>query len=223
MNRISDPEWARREGLVAFAGHPLLRDHQLAGVMALFARRPLEDFTLAALASVADTITLAIQGKRAEEDLRATRHRLEHVIASNPAVLFTLSVEGETLTSLAWVSENLREMMGYSPQEALGKQWWHENLHPDDRDRVTTHVSPEVIAHGRFADEYRFRHREAVPLGASASLRWCAARTANLWKWSAPGRTSPSARTSRSSSARRRRWRRSAGWPAAWPTTSTTC
>ena len=40
---VHDQEWARREGMVAFAGHPLILGDELCGVMALFARKPLSD------------------------------------------------------------------------------------------------------------------------------------------------------------------------------------
>src|ERR687885_745998 len=56
--RISDPEWARREGMVAFAGHPLVIGGELVGVLALFARHPLTDFTLQALGAAADGIAV---------------------------------------------------------------------------------------------------------------------------------------------------------------------
>src|SRR5712691_3867177 len=36
--RVSDREWARREGMIAFAGYPLTIQQQLVGVVALFAR-----------------------------------------------------------------------------------------------------------------------------------------------------------------------------------------
>ncbi len=67
---ISDPEWARREGMVAFAGYPLVAGDQLVGVLALFAREPLPPSTLAALASIADTVALAILQAWAEGELR---------------------------------------------------------------------------------------------------------------------------------------------------------
>ena len=35
---ISDPEWARREGMTAFAGYPLLLEGGVLGVVAMFAR-----------------------------------------------------------------------------------------------------------------------------------------------------------------------------------------
>ena len=40
---ISDPEWAHREGMAAFAGYPLIANGQLLGVLALFSRQALTD------------------------------------------------------------------------------------------------------------------------------------------------------------------------------------
>ncbi len=38
--RVSDQEWAQREGMVAFAGYPLIVEDRLLGVMAMFAPPP---------------------------------------------------------------------------------------------------------------------------------------------------------------------------------------
>jgi len=57
--------------MVAFAGHPLLVGGQLVGVMALFSRQPLSDFTLRALAAAADHVAAGIQRKHTEDMLRA--------------------------------------------------------------------------------------------------------------------------------------------------------
>lgn len=69
---VSDQAWAKREGMVAFAGYPLLVADRLVGVMALFARRALSDAVLEAMASVANGIALGIERSRAEEALRET-------------------------------------------------------------------------------------------------------------------------------------------------------
>jgi GAF domain-containing protein len=37
--RLGDPDWARREGMVAFAGYPLIVDDELLGVVTLFAQQ----------------------------------------------------------------------------------------------------------------------------------------------------------------------------------------
>ena len=74
--RIHNKEWARREGMVAFAGYPLIVEDRLVGVLAMFAKERLAEATLNALASVASRIAQGIERKRAEESLRAYATRL---------------------------------------------------------------------------------------------------------------------------------------------------
>ncbi|HLQ29190.1 MAG TPA: ATP-binding protein [Ktedonobacteraceae bacterium] len=66
--RVSEQEWAKREGMVAFAGYPLLIEEKVVGVMALFARKPLTPTVLDAMASVANVIALGIDHKRVEDE-----------------------------------------------------------------------------------------------------------------------------------------------------------
>ncbi len=67
--RVNDQEWARREGLVSFAGHPLVVGERLVGVVALFARQPLSTAAVDALASIADVIGVGIERRRQAEAL----------------------------------------------------------------------------------------------------------------------------------------------------------
>ena len=64
--RVGDKEWAAREGMVAFAGYPLLVGERVVGVMAMFATSILPDQTMSLLASVADAIAQGIERRRAE-------------------------------------------------------------------------------------------------------------------------------------------------------------
>jgi len=63
---VHDQEWAKREGMVAFAGHPLTVEDKLVGVMAMFSRNRLTEVTLKALSSVSNEIAIGIERKRAE-------------------------------------------------------------------------------------------------------------------------------------------------------------
>jgi len=74
--QVRDQEWARREGMVAFAGYPLVVQERVLGVMAMFARHPLSEFVPKALASVASALAVGIERKRAEEALRSSEERL---------------------------------------------------------------------------------------------------------------------------------------------------
>jgi len=66
---ISDPEWAKREGMIAFAGYPLVVADEVVGVMAMFSKKYLNESTLKALATIADEIALGIERKKAEKSL----------------------------------------------------------------------------------------------------------------------------------------------------------
>jgi PAS domain S-box-containing protein len=157
---VSDPGWALREGMVAFAGYPLLVGDRLVGVAALFAPRPLSHTTIEALAAVADQIALGIDRKRAKDALVRAQQRLEYVIAMSPVVLFTLSVADDRILGLNWIGDNVRQMLGYSPEEATDREWWLGNIHPEDRERVVADTKENLFSRGRAEHEYRFRHRD---------------------------------------------------------------
>ncbi|MBY0522846.1 MAG: DUF3365 domain-containing protein [Gemmataceae bacterium] len=72
-----DQEWARREGMVAFAGHPLLVEGQLVGVLALFARHTLSATVSESLIAVVGSIALGIKRKHAESDLLRAKEAAE--------------------------------------------------------------------------------------------------------------------------------------------------
>jgi signal transduction histidine kinase/CheY-like chemotaxis protein len=68
--RLGDPDWARRERMVAFAGYPLQVDERLVGVLAIYSRHVISENILSALEAVAGTIAVGIERKRLEEQLR---------------------------------------------------------------------------------------------------------------------------------------------------------
>jgi GAF domain-containing protein/anti-sigma regulatory factor (Ser/Thr protein kinase) len=76
---ISDPEWARREGMVAFAGYPLIIEGKVIGVLALFSRHQLASDALTALASIADAVAIGIERTQAARRARVERDTLEIV------------------------------------------------------------------------------------------------------------------------------------------------
>src|SRR5262245_2668206 len=94
--RISDPEWARREGMIALAGYPLLIEDRLMGVLAMFARRALSPAVLEVLRSVADGIALGIERKRQEAELRRAKEAAESASRAKSEFLANVSHEIRT-------------------------------------------------------------------------------------------------------------------------------
>jgi len=91
---LSDPEWARRERMAAFAGYPLIVDGRVLGVVAAFSRRRLSEDALQALASVAAGIAQFIKRKRAEEALRDSEERVRLLLESTAEAIFGLDLDG---------------------------------------------------------------------------------------------------------------------------------
>jgi diguanylate cyclase (GGDEF)-like protein len=68
-SQVSDQEWAKKEGMIAFAGHPLIVADKLVGVMGVFAKKILHENDLNALASISDEIALGVERKKAEDQI----------------------------------------------------------------------------------------------------------------------------------------------------------
>jgi PAS domain S-box-containing protein len=65
--RVGNQEWAQREGMVAFAGYPLIVGDRLVGVLAMFSRQALAQTALDSLAVVADSIAVGIERIEAQQ------------------------------------------------------------------------------------------------------------------------------------------------------------
>ncbi len=95
--RVGDREWARREGMVSFAGHPLILADEVVGVMAMFARKPLSDATLSALASVANSVAQTIRRKRSESALMVSESRLSSILNCMSEAVIVADTQGKLL------------------------------------------------------------------------------------------------------------------------------
>lgn len=74
--QVPEQAWARREGMVAFAGVPLISEGQLLGVMALFARHPLSPAAVETFEAIGGALAQALGRKKAEAALEAARLEL---------------------------------------------------------------------------------------------------------------------------------------------------
>ncbi len=105
--RVGDKEWAQREGMVSFAGYPLLIKNRLLGVMAIFARYPLTERILAEMESVASAIAIGIDRKLTEAALRQTATREQAAARMLRRMRATLDLE----TIFHTTTEELRQVV----------------------------------------------------------------------------------------------------------------
>jgi PAS domain S-box-containing protein len=170
--RVSDQDWARREGMVAFAGYPLLVAGRVIGVMALFSRRSLTSATLRALETVADSIANGMAHWRTVEALRASEERFALAVQGTAEGIWDWNV----LTGDVYFSRRFKELLEYEEYELDGNYAvWESRLHPDDRERVLLELRMHLKERRLFQIDYRLRVK-------SGQYRWFHARGQALWE-----------------------------------------
>jgi PAS domain S-box-containing protein len=145
--RVGDQAWAAREGMVAFAGYPLLIGKRLLGVLAMFSRNALPEESLDALHLVADRVGMVIEQKRAQERLQEREAQL----AEAQRIAGVGSWEWETgLARVTW-SDELYRIYGMEPQsEPLTFDSYLSRVVPEDRERVRDVIFHAVRDGGAF-------------------------------------------------------------------------
>ena len=152
---ISDPAWAQREGMVAFAGYPLMIEGRVLGVVGMFSRHAFSEQIFGELPPLADWIAQCIQRKRDEATLRVSEERFRLLAKATNDAIWDWSLT----TNHLWWNEGYEKLFGYSRAEvAPTSKSWTDHIHPEDLLRVTDGIH-HVIEHGGedWSDEYRFR------------------------------------------------------------------
>ncbi len=85
--QILDQQWVEEKAIQSFAGHPLMMENDLVGVIGVFACHQLSEETITALASITDIISLGIRRKWADEALRRSNRALTILSKCNESLI----------------------------------------------------------------------------------------------------------------------------------------
>lgn len=97
----------------------------------------------------------ALQALRMRErELDTSNTKLAHVALAIQEAIWDWNVHDN---ATQW-SDGLQTLLGYRASEIRSFEWWLENIHPDDRDRVSVGVQEALAgANHYWTSEYRFK------------------------------------------------------------------
>jgi PAS domain S-box-containing protein len=125
------PEWAKREEIRSFAGHPLIFRDKLLGVIAVFSRQPLGQPEFTWLGLFANQAAVAIANACAEEALQSSERNLAAIINTIPTAAWTTRPDGYC----DFINQVWLDYAGMTAEQAQG--WgWAEAIHPNDRKKL---------------------------------------------------------------------------------------
>ncbi len=97
---------------------------------------------------------------RKDEELRQTKQRLQHILTSNPAVIYSCNPTGDCATT--FISNNVQAELGYDAQDFINnRHFWIDHIHPDDVQFVKAEFA-KLVDQGSHVLEYRFQHKDGT-------------------------------------------------------------
>jgi PAS domain S-box-containing protein len=98
--------------------------------------------------------------KQIGEALVAAQDRIGHLLSSAPAVIYSYKAMGDFAPT--FVSQNIKDRLGYEPQEYLeNADFWRSRVHPDDLAAVEAEAV-QLFKKGSHTVEYRFLKKDGT-------------------------------------------------------------
>ncbi|MGD9022846.1 MAG: response regulator, partial [Deltaproteobacteria bacterium] len=119
--RVHNCEWAKKLGLLSFAGYRLLSERgRPAGVLALLSKHPISPAEDTLLEDLANTAAQTIQTAKTEDALRDSENKLRGIVEHSNNLFYSHTADHV----LTYVSPQTRQFFDCEPHEALVK--WTE-------------------------------------------------------------------------------------------------
>jgi PAS domain S-box-containing protein len=107
--------------------------------------------------------------RRAEEAAASARDRIEHLLASSPAVIYSFKAPGDYAPT--FISPNVTDLLGYDAEEYLGSpDFWQSRVHPNDRQRILSDYA-RLFEEDHLSIESRFRKKDGSYCWVSDELQ----------------------------------------------------
>jgi formate hydrogenlyase transcriptional activator len=129
---IVRPEWAKREGIRSFAGHPLIFRDELLGVIGIFSRNPLVEQEFTWLGLFANQAAIAIANARAFEEVHRLERQLRQIVDAIPQMIAVLSPDGTPL----YVNQTILDYTGLTIKEVMAGDFRDRAFHSEDVARL---------------------------------------------------------------------------------------
>ena len=187
---MARPEWAEREGLQSFVGHPLMSQGSTLGALGLFSRQEMDQQSFTWLRLFADQAAAAIANsrvfeslERAKADLGRHSDQLRQVIDIAPQHMFIWEADGD----VSYGNEASRDYFGDIPP-LPPLEFLRRVAHPDDFPQIKKAIETGIsrgeaieaeVRMRRHDGEYRWFFYQLSPLrNEDGSIaRWCGTRT----------------------------------------------
>lgn len=120
----------------------------------------IEEFEQNLINGYAERLGKIIEKSEAEEAVITIKARLEHLLVSSPAVIYSCEASGNYPAT--FISENVKSQLGYEPQEFVDDpSFWSNHIHPDDKSWVFTGLA-HLFETGHHVHEYRFKQKDGI-------------------------------------------------------------
>ncbi|HLO88458.1 MAG TPA: PAS domain S-box protein [Nostocaceae cyanobacterium] len=141
-------------------GTPDILRHFLVSYFPIFDQADRVSAVGTVVVEITEMQTALRERKRAEQQLRVAKERLQYLLTSSPVVIYSGTANGEL--SMTFISENVKAMFGYEAKEFLSNpSFWLEHIHPEDRDLILAERGQ--LSEQKYSTyEYRFLHADGT-------------------------------------------------------------